>query len=319
MTSLNPIYGHPEKTLQLGSSNLNCYILENKLRVISISSIQKALGYEGPFSNWLLEILTEIHTYFPIPNDILACFENPIHIIFKGFSNQNIGIRVIDATLFTATCQIIQNAKKEGLLNKKQNKIAKKAALILQYLDNTTIEHLIDEATGFNIYKVKVLEKYTTLIKNQKEEAAIIWIKTIPYSFIEDLLAMNSLAWDDIEYLSEKFGSIFNEIIFSRINETLLEDLRTSKPKRSYQRKPGLIQELEHPELKKIITVLQSIVKVSGYQWAIYIQLLNKIFPKLNNSNLSFEDNEVLKKIIPLSDFNTSLKKILTFSEKNIT
>ena len=65
----------------------------------------------------------------------------------------------------------------------------------------------------------------------------------------------------------------------------------------------------EHPELKKHIIALESLLTASGNHWSIFIQLLNKTFPKQKNRPLiEFEKQEnVINK--NFSGFNEKIIK----------
>ena len=65
----------------------------------------------------------------------------------------------------------------------------------------------------------------------------------------------------------------------------------------------------EHPELKKHIIALESLLTASDSHWSIFIQLLNKTFPKQKNrSHIEIEIQEnVLNK--SFSDFNEKIIK----------
>ena len=68
-------------------------------------------------------------------------------------------------------------------------------------------------------------------------------------------------------------------------------------------------QDNEHPELQKHIIALESLLTASDSHWSIFIQLLNKTFPKQKNRPLiEFEKQEnVINK--SFSDFNEKILK----------
>ena len=317
MATIKTVFGTIERPLRIGNSIFECYILENKLRVISIESIQKSFGYDGQFKNWFLGLLNDINIYFPISTEILEAFKNPIKAEIQNKIGQNITVLSIDAKQIISVCKIIVKVKNEGLLSPNQVKIGKTAQLILDNTENSNINILIDEASGFNIYKIQVVEKCINSLKTKQTETPSDWIKTFPIPFLECLLEMNALEWTNIDQNPEMMGNIINEVVFSRIDDVHLEDLCQLKPKRAYRRKNGLKQELEHPELKKQIAAIESLAKAAGYQWNIFIQLLNKAYPKQKNRIKSLCPTFENKKNIPLSDFNAFLMKTLTIKPKN--
>jgi hypothetical protein len=303
-------FGQKENPLQLGSVVLNCYILENKLRVLTLNSIQKALGYEGKSENWVIEFIDKLNTFFPIDSDLVAAFRNAVLIEINDIKGKRIFVEsIIESQHFIRLCQVIIKAKEEGFLNIGQLKHAKAALLIVKTVEKTSIEDLIDQVTGFTRYKIITLERFVTLLKKQQNDTAVDWIKTIPIDFIEVLLEANHLSWEDVQEKPSTIVDLFHEIIFSRIENDALDAIRKSKPKRAYTRKNNKKQEIGHPRLQEYILILNSLLKASGKNWNIFIQLLNKTYPKQNNSKIIFIENK--EEIVPYADFNSKLKTVI--------
>lgn len=302
-------FGSQEKTLKIGNTLLHCYILDNKQRVITIDSVQKVLGYEGKSENWLVEFLTSINRFTPIQNELLLKIKIPLSAISIINGNEKEISNLIDATFIVQTCLTIVKAKEDGFLNLNQLKYAKSASIVLVKLQNTSIENLIDEATGFNWYREKAIEKVILLLLEKQNDEANFWIKTIPVQFIDKILDLNDLDWKIIFENPSYLAKISTEIIYSRIDNEILENLRTTKPKRTYTRKNNKKQDNEHPELKKHIISIESLLIASGNNWSVFIELLNKAFPKQKNRPIiEFEKQEnVINK--SFSDFNEKLLK----------
>jgi len=303
-------FGQKENPLQLGSVSLNCYILENKMRVLTLNSIQKALGYEGKSENWVTEFIDKLNTFFPIDSDLVAAFRNAILIEINDIKDKKTSVEsTIESHHLIKLCRVIIKAKEEGFLNIAQLKYAKAALLIEKTVEKTGIVDLIDQVTGFTRHKIVTLEHFVTLLKNQQNDTAVDWIKTIPIDFIEAILEANHLFWEDVQGKPSALVDLLNEIIFSRIENDALDAIRKSKPKRAYTRKNNKKQEIEHPRLKEYILILNSLLKASGKNWNILIQLLNKTYPKQNNCKIIFIENK--EETVPYADFNTKLKTII--------
>ena len=301
-------FGNSKNQLRLGSAFISCYILENKQHVITKDSLQKALGYDGKSENWLFEFLTIINKFIPIYSELVVALKNPLLVTLEEIESQNSVIEVLDSKLLFETFNAIIKAKNEGFLNVNQLKHAKAATLLLENIGASNINDLIDKATRFLWYKETSLEKLILFLQEQENDSAFIWIKTIPSDFIELLLEMNTLKWIDVYHKPYLLGKLLHETIFLRLENTVLDDIRNSKPKRNYTRKENKKQDIEHPKLKEYIIALQSLIKASGNNWNIFIQLLNKTYPKQKNrTTLHFYDvTEKINK--PLSGFNEKLK-----------
>ena len=306
---LKILFGSQEKTLKIGNTLLHCYILDNKQQVITGDSFQKVLGYEGKSEIWLLEFLTSISRFTPIQNELLLKIKTPLSAITIINGNEKEISGLIDATYIVQSCLTIVKAKEDGYLNLNQLKYAKSASIVLEKLQNTTIESLINEATGFNWHREKAIEKVIQVLLEKQNDDAYFWIQTIPKHFIDKILDLNSLNWKTVFEKPTYLAKISDEIIYSRISNEILDNLRTLKPKRTYTRSNNKKQDNEHPELQKHIIALESLLIASDNDWSIFIQLLNKTFPKQKNrplTEIEIQENVMDKSF---SDFNEKLIK----------
>lgn len=298
--------------LKIGSKSLDVFVLENNLRVISIKSIQKALGYEGKNENWMFEFLKEISIYLPIPLEILMAYQTPIKIYNSQKDNSN--FNAVAANVLKDTFQLIVKAKNEGFLNANQIKFSKEAKLLLEDKNIDILKKVIDHTLGFNLFKENIINKM--ILTLQENDLAYIWVKTFPDDFFELLMEMKNLNWKIVSQNPENFEIILNETVFSRLDPALLEELRVLKPKRTYQRKNSAKQDVEHPKLKQHLGILFSLAKVSGYNYTIFMQLLNKSFPeqkKRASQKIKQNENNPSR---ALSNFDKNLLKAMFFKSK---
>lgn len=303
-------FGSKQNHLLLGNSLLRCYILENMERVFTINSIQKALGYDGKSENWLTEFLTTINKFIPIYTELITRFNN-FSLAINLFETQKLPIKTIESKFLLEACIAILKAKNEGFLNVSQLKYSKAATAILENIGNSNINDLIDEATGFNLFKKNSVTQIIQYLQNQVQDSAYEWLSTVPDEFIESLMLMNESNWTDINKNRSILAKIINDIIYSRIDNNLLEEMRVLKPKRDYKRKNNLKQDTEHPKLKEYITAIQSLIKASVNNWNIFIQLINKAYPKQKNRTvINYPENKE-NLYESESNFNEKLKMVL--------
>jgi len=311
MITYSVLYGSINNSLKIGSNSLTCFVIENKVRVITTSSIQKALNYEGKSENWLPEFLKEITKFSTLYNDLISAYTNPFLIELADLNTSKKRISAVDAKCFLDACQAIIKAKNEGFLSVSQLKHSRAAKAILDNIKNRNLNDLIDEATGFNLFKKNSVKQIIRYMQNQVQDNAYEWISTLPDEFIERLMLMNESNWAESIKNQSILAKIINEIIFSRIENNISEEMRVQKPKREYKRKNNLKQNIEHPKLKEYITSIQSLIKASGNNWNIFIQLINKAYPKQKNRIVINypEDKDILYE--SESNFNEKLKMVL--------
>ena len=301
-----------KEPLKIGTKSLSVFILENNQRVILIKSIQKALGYEGKNEKWLFEFLNDINIYMPINTAILNAYQNPIKITHS--QKDDLTLNTVDADFLIETMDLIVKAKNGGFLNVNQIKFAKEAKLLIEDENSLNLKKLIDFNTGFTLYKENSMDKM--IFNLQKNDLAFVWIKTFPDYFFELLMEMKNINWKNLPQNHKIYGEILSEIIFSRLDNSLLEALRILKPKRTYQRKNSKPQDLEHPTLKQHLAILFSLAKLSGNNWTIFIQLLNKSFPEQKNKQFKKIKITEGNQSSSLSNFDKNLLKSFIFKTK---
>lgn len=308
--SLKIVYGSNQSPLKMGSLQISCFILNDNKHVFPINSIQKLLGYEGKSETWLFNTLNNISKLTKIPKDLIQAYESPLKVEISTSKTLEENLEVVDSKVFIETCKIFIEAKNNGSLGVNLIKTSKVAANVLQNIENRNIDTLIDIATGFVNYKELTklsLEKY---MLTQLEDDAVLWLKTISDDFYNLLFEIHNHDWKAMNINPEFIGKIVYDTILSKISNELLSEMRSNPPKRTYKRRNGQLQNNEHLGLKKHIEYITTLLKTSGNNWYIFIQLLNRSFP-LNNcypNTLRFENTS--SKNESLSTFNSILKKL---------
>ena len=185
----NILFESLESPLKIGSKSFDVFVLQNNQRVIAIKSIQKALGYDGKNENWLSEFLKDISIYLPIATTLLKAYQNPIKLdVGQKLNPSN---TAVDIDVLKDTFLLIVKAKNEGFLNVNQIKFSKEAKLLVEDENLDNIKRLIDQITGFTLFKENTIDK---MISNlQTIDLAFVWIKTFPDEFFELLMEMKKL------------------------------------------------------------------------------------------------------------------------------
>jgi len=304
-------FGSEKLPLRISKIELPCYILSNKQHLITKYGIQKALGYDGKSETWLIDFLKDIHKFNPITIGLLNSIENPISFEINRHDGLNYMIEGIDSIAFIEACKVISLAKKDGYLNVNQVRFSKSVDHILSTANELNINNLIDAATGFEFFKENAKDHLQRFLVKNTADTSFQWVKTFPDEFFEILFEMQESDWISSNQKPQLIGKTIYEIVFSRIPNDLLEELRISNPKRAYKRKGDKFQDIQHPKLKEYIISILSLLKASGYSWNIFQQLLNRAHPKNSNFTTKFpqftEDSE---KSNELSAFNKTLLKI---------
>lgn len=307
------LYGSPSKKLKINSMELECYILDDNSRVISKKSLQKALGYDGKSADWLVGFLNGIGRFAYFPEELLFAIDNPI-----AFENYKDDISIVDKgytlPIVDVICHFIINAKEDGYLNLGQLKIAKAAEKISNAGNTIALEHQIDEATGYTFFKENAKERFKDFFLNTDPNPVYEWAKTFSDHFFQGLFDYFSINWIQLKNNPQKPAQFVYDTVFKRIPDDVWANLQQTKPKRSYRKKNGGIQNAEHPQLKQYTDALLALLKASGNSEHIFMQLLNRTFPE-QPDRVEIDFSEVkIARITPfsLTAFDEKLKKSLS-------
>ena len=272
-------YGSEQLPLKIGTIEIPCFILENRQPVLTKTGVQKALGYDGKSEDWLLDLLSSINKFYPVPGMLFDAFETPFLFEINRPDGGQVIVKGIFPDFLETTCKTIQNAKNDGYLSVGQLKHAKAAETILKFLYENDLTQAIETATGFVFLKERGKNYLQEFLLHGTGDAVYQWTKTIRDHFFDRILTLNQLAWIDLRNNPLTISRLLHETLYSRISGDLVNLLRNQKPKRSYKIK-GNTQDLEHPELKAYLSEVLSLLKAAGDNWPIFIQLLNRIHPK---------------------------------------
>ena len=301
-------FGSEISKLKIGDAEIDCFIAEDGKYLLSKTGVQKALGYDGKSLTWFADIIENLRQ-LPSSENILP---NPIEMLIKIVPFKKIdNTECVPAVFFILACKAIVLAQKKGHLNVAQLKMSRAAKIILLKFDEKILNRLIDEATGFQFAKDTAVTTLQQYLAHNLDDDSFQWVKTFPETFFNAILKMHHLAWSSVKNQPNIVGKIIYDVVFCRLSEELLADLRSTIPKRAYRRKDNRPQQIQHPQLQVYFDSLFTLIATSGYHWHIFLQLLNRAYPKnlAFSRKYSFNNNNDFKRS-ELSAFNTMLKKL---------
>ncbi|RZJ29486.1 MAG: hypothetical protein EOO48_07405 [Flavobacterium sp.] len=270
-------FGSDSLKLKIGRKNLGCFVLGNGLAVISTDSIPKALGYDGKSANWLFEFLMGVNRLTPIEPALLESLGRPIRFQIGNSDAIRFGI---SADVFMEACEAILRAKDDGFLYVSELRFAKAASEILNHLDGKNLADEIAIASGYNLFKQNHKQALARKMSLATMSNYPVWVMAFTDDFYQMLLQFKSWEWTDLNNSAEQVGEYLNDIIFSRIDSALLENLETTRPKKKY-RKNGIPEHyVQHQGLEEYVLALSALIKASAMNHAIFEQLINKSFPR---------------------------------------
>ncbi|MBZ5520836.1 MAG: P63C domain-containing protein [Acidobacteriia bacterium] len=283
--------------VRLGSSELECAVLENGVRVLSQRTFSKAMGTPSggsAFKRRLQEGVADLPVFMAyerlkpfIDDDLKASLSSPIEYIPKHGGRSALGIK---AELVPDVCDVWLKARDAGVLTANQRKIAKHADILIRGLAHVGIAALVDEATDYQPIRDKealqqILDKYL-----QKEFAA--WAKRFPDEFYKEMFRLRGWQWRGMRVNRPSVvGKYTNDLVYQRLAPGILDELQKRNPKDDHGKREGkhhqlLTGDIGIPALQNHLFATTGFMRASA-TWDQFYRSMQRAFPKLN-SNLVF-------------------------------
>ncbi len=296
---------------------------DKRTRVLSQTEIVKALGRsQGGSKRGTAKLPRWISAQNLTPyisSDLRKAILNPI--VYKTTNGST--AHGIEATKLVDICEVWLDLEKSGNIHESQKEAARRAYILIKSLAKTSIIALVDEATGYQFAKERAKDTLQQFLKRALQEEAVKWVKTFQDEFFEMIFKMKGWTWGSTTKKPGVVGHYINDLVYSRISPSLVEELRAKNPKIDGNRKKKhhqyLTRDFGHPILKEHLAALVALGRASGFDWDIFKKLVDKAYPVYGKTiQLNFPETlEELSTRHDLSEFNENLKKGLGFNPKS--
>ena len=293
---LRAIAGSPDKPVQIGDVEIQCYVLEDETRVLSQRGMFSSLAIRrGGARTGDLDTRdsgAQLPRFFSqkwinpfLNNELVLALKSPI--VFKA-SALTYGY---PATLLPELCNAILEADRQGYTTPRQAPVVDQAQLLVRGLARLGIISLVDEATGYQHVREEralahILERFIAKELQQ-------WTRTFPMDFYRQLCRLRH--WPNI-YSVERPAAVANytnSLIYQRLAPGVLDDLREKNPKvrgrRRYKHHQWLTSDVGHPRLKEHLHAVTTLMK-SSLDWDDFMRRIDLALPvQTNQTVLHFE------------------------------
>ena len=185
------IAGSPDNPLRIGDAEIDCYVLEDKTRVLSQRGMFKGLGVArgGPRnanepSNTGAEIPRFASQKWLKPyinSELELALKNPVFFQpptgHKGYG--------YPAEILVDVCDAILEADKMGATTDRQAKIVDNAMALVRSFAKVGIIALVDEATGYQ--DMRAQEALAKIFEEYLAEERQKWTRTFPIDFYKEI------------------------------------------------------------------------------------------------------------------------------------
>ena len=314
-------YGSDKTPLQLGELSIPCYVLEDGTRVFSGRGIQKILGSTATSGKWLEKFVNsdEISPYLAVKktgiSSVLDKLSSPIKFYRPSAGGSQSETYGYEVTLLIDICDAIISSSETGKFN--DESIIKNANIIIRAVAKVGIIALVDEATGYDKDKKRAKDELQKFLTQFLSDEASKWVKTFEDSFFEMIYKMRGWNWNMTNKRPGVVGQWINNIVYERIAPLTLSTLNDKNPKnekgyRKDKHHQFFTEDIGKPKLKEYLASVEALGRASNYNWDIFMELLDRAFPKQPQKIIDIEIEEI-KDDLPTDDFDKGMSKIVNF------
>lgn len=314
-------YGSDKTPLQLGELSIPCYVLEDGTRVFSGRGIQKILGSTATSGKWLEKFVNsdEISPYLAVKKNgissVLDKLSSPIKFYRPSAGGSQSETYGYEVTLLIDICDAIISSSETGKFN--DESIIKNANIIIRAVAKVGIIALVDEATGYDKEKKRAKDELQKFLTQFLSDEASKWVKTFEDSFFEMIYKMRGWNWNMTNKRPGVVGQWINNIVYERIAPLTLSTLNDKNPKnekgyRKDKHHQFFTEDIGKPKLKEYLASVEALGRASNYNWDIFMELLDRAFPKQPQKIIDIEIEEI-KDDLPTDDFDKGMSKIVNF------
>lgn len=314
-------YGSDKTPLQLGELSIPCYVLEDGTRVFSGRGIQKILGSTATSGKWLEKFVNsdEISPYLAVKktgiSSVLDKLSSPIKFYRPSAGGSQSETYGYEVTLLIDICDAIISSSETGKFN--DESIIKNANIIIRAVAKVGIIALVDEATGYDKEKKRAKDELQKFLTQFLSDEASKWVKTFEDSFFEMIYKMRGWNWNMTNKRPGVVGQWINNVVYERIAPLTLSTLNDKNPKnekgyRKDKHHQFFTEDIGKPKLKEYLASVEALGRASNYNWDIFMELLDRAFPKQPQKIIDIEIEEI-KDDLPTDDFDKGMSKIVNF------
>ncbi len=222
-----------EATLELGGTEIECAVLEDRTRVLSRAGFVRAIGRKGKVKGgelyspeFELPVFLAADNLKPfITRDLL---ENSAPVNYKQLKG---GVAIgFKAELLPSVCETFLAARDAEALQKNQEHIAKQCEVLIRGFARLGITALVDEVTGYQYDRPRrdLEEQLKQFLSDNLRQ----WVRTFPADYFKHLCRLRGVELRSDMKLPQYFGQLTNNLVYRRIAPGLLRKLKERREER---------------------------------------------------------------------------------------
>ena len=282
-------FGSSETPLKISGIEIDCFVLNNGMRVISQRGMFRGLGTTrgGAREDMKLDEHGAELPRFANPNwlnpflniDLEMALRNPILFSAPG-TPRAFGY---PATILPEICAAVLAARASGEAGPRQENIVQRCELLLRGFARVGIVALVDEATGYQ--KVRARDELQKILAAYIAPELLPWAKRFPNSYFEQLHRVRGWNYEPGSNARNAYiGKLTNALIYEQLPKGVLDELRSKNPhdpvtkRRKHTHHEFFTSDIGHPHLEKQIIVVTTLLSISD-EWSDFTRYFSKKFP----------------------------------------
>jgi P63C domain len=280
------ICGDDAKPIVIGDLELQCCVLEDETRVLSLRGLQGSIGLsEGGGKEGARKIpalMARLKEKGLEIMDLDARANSPIRFVTMNGTIAD----GYDATILPDICAVLIEADRKGLLDKRLFKLGDRAALLQHGFATLGIIGLVDKVTGFNDYKNAT--EFSRLVEAYVAKALQPYVRKFGPDYYAEICRLRGLPFDPSSVKRPAyFGHLTNDIVYRRMAPGIWKELKARASKEDRKSRPHLHRyltlDIGDPRLREVITKVVTIMQLS-VDWFDFKNKLDRLLPAFNET-----------------------------------
>lgn len=288
-----------EGELRLGDVTVPCFVTDTGERLIASRKMQEILKVVEGDQNDRVKMQrpgTRFKRFLgrKFFNSLIS--QDEMQDLFTAVQRNFRGRKIngFTAQALTRFCELMIQARAKGLLTtERQYIVAEQAQILYDAFAKIGLVALIDEATGYQETRSK--DELRKLLEAYVAPEFLPWTKRFPDEFYREMFRLRGWSYNPMSVKRPiLIGKLTEAIIYKRLPQGVLEDLKNKNPKdetgrRKHKHHQFLTDDIGNPHLERQIASTMTLMRISE-TWRQFENHLKKAFPIPGETKQLFED-----------------------------
>lgn len=251
---------------------LECYVMDNKERVLSSRGAAKAMNLTGGGGTALKRNLNSLWIAPYLSEELRDwVYKSTRNELPQYLTKRGTPFFPMKSSVFVDICKAYVDARNDGILNKAQTETAERLYAIMTAFAKVGLDSLIDEVTGYQYDREH--DELQRLLSAYISEELMPWAKRFPDEFYKQMFRLKGWTYNG-NSRPQYVGKLTNQYIYDQLPDGVLEELKSKTPKNKRLHQ-SLTDEIGVPHLDKQLQKVIALMRASD-TWEEFENLFDK-------------------------------------------